>query len=127
MPRGGYREQGLSEEARPAMRTTLSNPTFADTTLAVEPEILRRQIDGQAWKSPAPSMSFSLDAVWVDGTIVANNPVSGVDPMGLYDEVSFRAGLKVELGTCQFGTISGPKFNKGPEGSQMWSRAWGVL
>ena len=57
---------------------------YADTTSMSGAENLTYQICGLAQKSQAVSMSFSLNAVWVDGTIVTNNPVSYVDPQGLF-------------------------------------------
>ena len=64
--------------------------TFADTTSALEAKISMYQICGVAPKSQAVAMSFFLDAVWVDGTIVMNSPVNYMDPWGL---VIMRSGV----------------------------------
>jgi hypothetical protein len=61
------------------MNAASVNPTFADTTSATEAENLTYQICGLALKIHAVSMSFSLSAVWVDGTIVNNNPLGYTD------------------------------------------------
>jgi len=72
---------GAGAQSR-GMTLTQARPTFADTTSAIEAENLTCQICGLAPKSQALSMSFSLSAVWFDGTIVANNPLNYVDPWG---------------------------------------------
>jgi hypothetical protein len=85
------------------MTWDLSNPTFTDTTSASGAENLKRQICGLTPKSQAVSMSFSLSAVWFDGTIVSDNPLRYSDPLGL---CGFNATVNGGLGLGFYASLT---------------------